>query len=165
MPWTGARINSSAERRSPESDRRVFANIGLKQSLRLNDTWHFDASIDHGQSTGGTADSLATGTVDSDDFTAGSIGATLNGASIYFVARNNPEKVPPGMADKIGHFLNPEGPKGRFHMVMPLVHSIAGYSQNEELAAEFLRFLMGSKDYERYILVQKGYGLGATPEW
>lgn len=98
-------------------------------------------------------------------FFAGSIGTTLNGASIYFVARNNPEKVSPGMADKIGHFLNPEGPKGRFHMVMPLIHSIAGYSQNEELAAEFLRFLMGSKDYERYILVQKGYGLGATPEW
>ena len=98
-------------------------------------------------------------------FFAETIGATLNGASIYFVARNNPEKVPPGLADNIGHFINPQGPNGRFTFNLSLTHSIARYSKNQSAAAEFIRFLMGSDVYERYILVQKGYGQGSTPEW
>ncbi len=98
-------------------------------------------------------------------FFAGTIGATFNAASIYLVARYNPEQVPPGMADKIGHFLNPQGPKGRFQMTMPLIYSIPKYSRNKESAREYIRFLMESSNYERYILSQKGYGLGATPDW
>ena len=98
-------------------------------------------------------------------FLAGTIGATLNGASIYIVARNNPEVASPGLADNIGHFLNPQGPHGRYHMIMPLIHSIAQYSQNKEVAGEFIQFLMEKSVYDRYILVQKGYGLGATPDW
>lgn len=98
-------------------------------------------------------------------FFAETIGATLNGASIYFVARNNPEKAPPGLADKIGHFLNPAGPAGRFHSIFPFTHSIARYSKNKGAAQDFIRFLMAKAQYEKYILVQKGYGLGATPEW
>ena len=42
-------------------------------------------------------------------FLAETIACTLNGASIYFVARYTPEKTTPGMADKIGHFLMPRG--------------------------------------------------------
>lgn len=98
-------------------------------------------------------------------FFAGTIGATFNAASIYLVARNNPEQVSPGMVDKIGHFLNPQGPKGRFQMTMPLIYSIAKYSRNKESAGEYIRFLMESRNYERYILSQEGYGLGATPDW
>jgi multiple sugar transport system substrate-binding protein len=98
-------------------------------------------------------------------FFAETIGSTLNGASIYFVARYHPEKAPPGMADKIGHFNNPKGPGGRYHAILPFTHSIAKYSKNQKAAADFIRFLMAKKNYERYILVQKGYGLGATPDW
>lgn len=98
-------------------------------------------------------------------FFAETIGATLNGASIYFVARYNPEKAPEGMAEKIGHFLNPEGPAGRYHTILPFSHCIAKYSKNKDAAKEFIRFIMSKEIYEKYILVQKGYGLGATPEW
>jgi multiple sugar transport system substrate-binding protein len=98
-------------------------------------------------------------------FFAETIGATLNGASIYFVARYNPEKAPPGLADKIGHFLNPQGPAGRYHSILPFTHGIAQYSKQKDAAKDFIRFLMGKKAYETYILVQKGYGLGATPDW
>ncbi len=77
VPWTGGRITTSAERRSRESERRVFGNLGLKQSLRLNSTWHLDASLDHGQSTATAADTTGTPTVSDDtDFTAGSFGFT-----------------------------------------------------------------------------------------
>lgn len=98
-------------------------------------------------------------------FFAQTIGATLNGASIYFVARNNPEKAPPGLADKIGHFLNPEGPAGRYHTILPFTHGIAKYSKQKGAAKDFIRFLMSKESYEIYITTQKGYGLGATPDW
>lgn len=98
-------------------------------------------------------------------FFAETIAATLNGASIYFVARYSPEKAPPGLADKIGHFLMPQGPNGRFHTILPFTHCIMKYSKNKEPATEFIRFLMDKKNYEDYITVQKGYGLGRTPDW
>jgi len=98
-------------------------------------------------------------------FFAETISSTLNGASIYFVARNNPEKAPPGMADKIGHFNNPKGPGGQYHTILPFHHSIAAYSKNKAEATEFIRFVMDKANYEKYITTQKGYGLGATPDW
>ena len=98
-------------------------------------------------------------------FFAETISSTLNGASIYFVARYHPDKAPPGMADKIGHFNNPAGPEGRYHAILPFTHSIAKYSKSQKAAADVIRFLMSKKPYEEYILVQKGYGLGATPDW
>ena len=44
-------------------------------------------------------------------FLGQTIGATLNGASIYFIAKNTPADYP-GFAEKLDHFLNPEGPAG-----------------------------------------------------
>lgn len=98
-------------------------------------------------------------------FFAETISATLNGASIYFVARNNPEKAVPGLADKIGHFLNPAGPAGRFHSILPFTHSITTYSKEKAAAKDFIRFLHKKDNYEKFILAQKGYGLGSTPDW
>lgn len=92
------------------------------------------------------------------------IGASLNGASIYFNARYR-KQGPPGLADKIGHFLNPKGPAGRFHSIIPFTHCITRYSKQQNAARDFIRFVMNKKNYERYIVVQKGYGLGATPDW
>ena len=93
------------------------------------------------------------------------IGATFNDASIYFSARNNPEKAPPGLADQIGHFLLPKGPAGQYSVILPFTHAIASYSKQKGAARDFVRFLMDKKNYESYILAQKGYGLGATPDW
>src|SRR5262245_57683017 len=56
-------------------------------------------------------------------FLGQTLGATLNGASIYFVARREADKYP-GLADKLDHFLNPEGPSGRHHLVQPRTLSI-----------------------------------------
>lgn len=98
-------------------------------------------------------------------FFAETIGSTLNGASIYFVAKNNPEKAPPGLADKIGHFMNPKGPAGQYHTILPFHHSIASYSKNKEAATEYIKFAMEKGNYEKFITTQEGYGLGATPDW
>ncbi len=77
MPWAGARITSATERRRRENERRVFANAGLKQSLRLSDDWYFDGSVDHGQSVSAAPDTATAAVTASDEsFTAGSLGAT-----------------------------------------------------------------------------------------
>ena len=98
-------------------------------------------------------------------FLAETISISLNGASIYFVPRNNPEKAAPGLADKIGHFLTPMGPAGRFTVGLQILHSIMNYSREQALATEYVKMVMNKQYYEPYILLQKAYALGATPDW
>ena len=97
-------------------------------------------------------------------FLGQTIGATLNGASIYFIARNTPDDYP-GYADKLDHFLNPEGPAGRFHFVGPRTLSIMGYSQNKEAAAEYIRWSAQEDNFSEFVSVNKGYVQGVTPKW
>lgn len=97
-------------------------------------------------------------------FLGQTIGATLNGASIYFVAKNSPDQYP-GFAEKLDHFLNPEGPAGRFHFVGPRSLSIMAYSQNKEAAAEYIRWSAQEDNFDRFMTVNEGYIQGVTPKW
>jgi multiple sugar transport system substrate-binding protein len=97
-------------------------------------------------------------------FLGQTIAVTLNGASIYFVARNSPNDYP-GFADKLGHFLNPEGPAGRFHFVAPRSLSIMEYSPNKEAAAEYIRWTLRDDNFSQFMWVNKGYVQGVTPKW
>ncbi len=98
-------------------------------------------------------------------FFAETIGATLNGASIYFVARRNPEKAPPGLADNINHFLNPKGPAGRFHSILTFTNCITKYSKNKDACKDWIRYQMDDKRYEAYMVENAGYINGPTPKW
>jgi multiple sugar transport system substrate-binding protein len=98
-------------------------------------------------------------------FLAETIACTLNGASIYFVARYNPEKVPAGMADKIGHYLIPKGPAGRFHTVGAFSNCITKYSTNKEAAQEYIRFVHQKDNFEKFLTTNKGYINGPLLEW
>jgi multiple sugar transport system substrate-binding protein len=97
-------------------------------------------------------------------FLGGTIGATLNGASIYFVPRND-EAQYPGLADNIAHFLNPEGPAGRYHFVGPRALSIMEYSPNKEAAAEYIRWSSQEDNFSEFMTVNQGYIQGVTPKW
>jgi multiple sugar transport system substrate-binding protein len=97
-------------------------------------------------------------------FLGQTIGATLNGASIYFVAKNSPADYP-GLAEKLDHFLNPEGPAGRFHMMAPRELCIMEYSPNKEAAAEYIRWVMQDDNFGEFMTVNEGYVQGVTPEW
>jgi multiple sugar transport system substrate-binding protein len=97
-------------------------------------------------------------------FLGQAIGATLNGASIYFVPRNDPEQYP-GLADNISHFLNPEGPSGRYHFVGPRALSIMEYSPNKEPAAEYIRWSSQEDNFSEFMTVNQGYIQGVTPKW
>ena len=98
-------------------------------------------------------------------FLAETIAVTLNGASIYFVARNDPRKAAPGLADRLGHFLIPEGPHGRYHGVGPFSNCIAGYSPNKEAARDYIRFVHQDDNFEKFLVINKGYINGPLPKW
>jgi len=98
-------------------------------------------------------------------FLAETIACTLNGASIYFVARYNPDKAPAGMADKIGHFLMPKGPAGRFHTVGPFSNCITKYSTNKDVAMDYIRFVHQKDNFEKFLVTNKGYINGPVPAW
>ena len=97
-------------------------------------------------------------------FLGQTIGATLNGASIYFVPKNDPEQYP-GLAEKIDHFLNPEGPAGRFHMMQPRTLAIMQYSPNKEAAVEYIRWSAQDDNFSEFLTVNEGYIQGVTPKW
>jgi multiple sugar transport system substrate-binding protein len=98
-------------------------------------------------------------------FLAETIACTLNGASIYFVARKNPEKAAPGFADKLDHFLLPQGPAGRYHTVTPFHNCITKYSPNKEAAKEYIRFIHQKENFEKFLVVNNGYINGPLPEY
>ncbi len=98
-------------------------------------------------------------------FLAETIACTLNGASIYFVARYTPEKAAPGLADQIGHFLLPRGPAGRFHTVTSFSNCITTYSENKDVAKDYIRYCHQKEVFEQFFTTNKGYINGPLPEW
>ena len=105
------------------------------------------------------------GTSNNRAFLAETVSVTLNGASIYFVARNNPRVVAPGFADRLGHFLIPEGPGGRYHGVGPFSNCIASYSPNKAAARDYIRFVHQDDNFERFLVTNEGYVNGPLPKW
>lgn len=97
-------------------------------------------------------------------FLAEQISATLNGSSIYFMARSNPDQYP-GFADKLNHANMPKGPAGRFNGVLSFQNAIGEYSQHKEEAQELIRFLMLKENFEKWFEISKGFSNGPSPTW
>ena len=103
-------------------------------------------------------------------FHAGEISATLNGASIYIVAKRQKDKIKDDkgepMVQDIEHAaLMPAGPAGQFALYGGQQHSIMKYSKNVKLAKDFLRWLHQKENYEKWFMVNEGYSVGATKVW
>jgi multiple sugar transport system substrate-binding protein len=101
---------------------------------------------------------------------AGEISATLNGASIYIVAKRQKDKIKDDkgepMVQDIEHAaLMPAGPAGQFALYGGQQHSIMKYSKNVKLAKDFLRWLHQKENYEKWFMVNEGYSVGATKVW
>jgi multiple sugar transport system substrate-binding protein len=93
------------------------------------------------------------------------IGLTINATSIYWYARNNPDKVPEGMADNIGHGLQPAGPAGRYHVLQPWNYVIFKSSKNIDACKEFIRVQMQDDNYHEWLDGFGGFAAGITPKW
>src|SRR5438128_6147002 len=100
-------------------------------------------------------------------FHAGEISATLNGASIYIVAKRQKDKIKDEkgepMVQDIEHAaLMPAGPAGQFALYGGQQHSIMKYSKNQKLAKDFLKWLHQDANYGKWFEVNEGYSVGAT---
>ena len=102
-------------------------------------------------------------------FLSGTISATINGASIYVESLRNKEKYKTEkgalMHTDILHAPNPAGPAGVFHLHAPFSHAVMGYSKNQKLAKEFLKWLHGKEAFEPWFVAMKGFSIGATRVW
>jgi multiple sugar transport system substrate-binding protein len=102
-------------------------------------------------------------------FHAGEISATLNGASIYLVAKRQKDKIKDDKGEPmwtdIDHYNLPAGPAGSFTMYLPHSHAIMKYSKNQKLAKDFLRWLMKTENYDKWFTTQEAYSVGATHVW
>jgi len=103
-------------------------------------------------------------------FHAGEISATLNGASIYIVAKRQKDKIKDDKGEPlyqdIEHAaLMPHGPAGQFALYLPFQHSIMKYSKNQKLAKDFLKWLHQDANYGKWFEVNEGYSVGAAKKW
>jgi multiple sugar transport system substrate-binding protein len=102
-------------------------------------------------------------------FLAGTISSTLNGASIYLVAKRDAdkyqtEKGTPLWQD-ILHGLVPKGPAGQFSYQLPMTNMLMGYSKQQDAAKKFLAWITSKPVYQAWFDSQAGYSVGATTIW
>ena len=69
------------------------------------------------------------------------------------------------MHTDILHAPNPAGPAGVYHLHAPFSHAVMGYSKNQKLAKDFLRWLHGKEQFEQWFVAQKGFSVGSTTDW
>jgi multiple sugar transport system substrate-binding protein len=102
-------------------------------------------------------------------FLAGTISSTLNGASIYLLAKREPdkyqdEKGAPLYKD-ILHGVLPKGPAGQFSYQLPMTNMLMGYSKQQAAAKKFLEWITSKSVYQAWFDSQGGYSVGATTVW
>jgi len=94
-------------------------------------------------------------------FLASTISATINGASIYFVAK----RQFPEIAKAMNHAHMPRGSAGRFYAIGGQGRAVMKYSKNQQAAKEFLRWFMDRPQYDKWMTANDGYVVGPTPYW
>jgi multiple sugar transport system substrate-binding protein len=102
-------------------------------------------------------------------FLAGTISSTLNGASIYLVAKREPdkyqtEKGTPLWQD-ILHGAVPKGPAGQYSYQLPMTNMLMGYSKQQDATKKFLAWITSKPVYQAWFNSQGGYSVGATTIW
>jgi len=102
-------------------------------------------------------------------FHAGEISASLNGASIYIVAKRQKDKIKDDKGEPlwqdIDHAPLPAGPAGGYLLFLNHADSIMKYSKNQKLAKDFIRWIHKKENYEKWFQTQEGYSVGATKAW
>ena len=145
------------------SGKRVVINSkGAIESVKFMQAFWKDACDEGGLAWDDTNNNRA--------FHAGEISATLNGASIYIVARRQKDKIKDEkgepMVQDIEHApLMPKGPAGQFALYGAFQHAVMKYSKNVKLAKDFLKWLHQKENYGKWFEVNEGYTVGATKVW
>jgi multiple sugar transport system substrate-binding protein len=103
-------------------------------------------------------------------FHAGEICGTLNGASIYIVAKRQKDKIKDErgepMFQDIDHGFFPlAGGVGQYPLYFSNGHGIMKYSKNQKLAKDFLRWLHRKENFEKWFVTAEGYSVAPTTSW
>ena len=103
-------------------------------------------------------------------FHAGEISATLNGASIYIVAKRQKDKIKDERGEPmyldIDHALYPlAGAVGQYPLYFSNGHGLMKYSKNQKLAKDFLRWLHRPEHFDKWFQVCDGYSVASTTIW
>jgi multiple sugar transport system substrate-binding protein len=146
-----------------QSGKKVAINSkGTIESVKFMQAFWKDACDEGGLAWDDTNNNRA--------FHAGDISATLNGASIYIVAKRQKDKIKddkgePLVQDIEHAALMPAGSAGQFALYGGQQHSIMKYSKNVKLAKDFLKWLHQKENYEKWFVVNEGYSVGSTTVW
>src|SRR5881296_796092 len=81
------------------------------------------------------------------------ISCTNNASSILVVAKRDF----PEIAKVTDHALNPQGPKGRFHIMQAASHAIMTHAPDQAAAKAFLRWLYDDKQLFRWLAAGEAY--------
>jgi multiple sugar transport system substrate-binding protein len=103
-------------------------------------------------------------------FHAGEICASLNGASIYIVAKRQKDKIKDDkgepMFQDIDHGYFPlAGGAGQYPLYFSNGHGVMKYSKNQKLAKDFLRWLHRKEHFEKWFVTAEGYSVAPTTSW
>jgi multiple sugar transport system substrate-binding protein len=103
-------------------------------------------------------------------FHAGEISATLNGASIYIVAKRQQDKIKDEKGEPLWRDIDhaaplPAGPAGAAALYATFEHAIMKYSKNQKVSKDFLTWLAKPENYGKWFEVNEGYTVGAAKMW
>ena len=146
-----------------KSGKKVVLNsAGAVESVKFMQAFWKDACDEGGLAWDDTNNNRA--------FHAGEISATLNGASIYIVAKRQKDKIKddkgePLYQDIEHEGLLPKGPAGQFALYGAFQHAVMKYSKNQKLAKDLLRWMHQKENYGKWFQINEGYTVGATKIW
>jgi len=81
------------------------------------------------------------------------ISCTNNASSILVVGKRDF----PEIAKVTDHGMNPQGPKGRFHLLNPVSHAVLTHAPDQAAAKAFLRWLYDDKQLSRWLTSGDAY--------
>src|SRR5204862_5507887 len=145
----------------PSGKKVVLNSKGTLESVKFMQAFWRDACDEGGLAWDDTNNNRA--------FHAGEISATLNGASIYIVAKRQKDKIKDEKGEPlfqdIDHAPLPAGPAGGYLLFLNQSHAVMRYSKNPKLAKDFLTWLHKPENYGKWFASQEGYSVGSTHKW
>ncbi len=145
----------------PTGKKVVLASKGTRDAVSFMRAFYKDSCDEGGLAWDDTDNNRA--------FHAGQICATLNGASIYIVAKRQKDKIRDDNGNPmyldIDHALLPAGPAGEQQLYLSMSHAVMKYSKNQKLAKDFILWLHKKENFRRWLVVSDGYNVGANTAW
>jgi multiple sugar transport system substrate-binding protein len=138
----------------------VLSNAGAVESVKFMQAFWKDCCDEGGLAWDDTNNNRA--------FHAGEISATLNGASIYIVAKRQKEKIKDDKGEPMYTDIGmPRCPPDRRAPISssstsPTPHEVL---KNQKLAKDFLRWVHKKENYGKWFTTQEGYSVGGTKIW